>query len=94
MRRQRRRIHSGHLDFSRKTRYRAATFGVPAILRAFLQEYGTFPERSRPLLFPAVLLEAWGRALGRFDMMASRSSHVVWKRSNSTKECLCELSET
>ena len=92
--RQRRRIHSGHLDFSRKTRYRVATLGVTAIFRAFLQEYGTFPASSRPLLLFAVLLEAWGRALGRFDMMVFRTSHVVWERSATTKERLDELSGT
>ena len=92
--RQRRRIHSGHLDFSRKTRYRVATLGVTTIFRAFLQEYGTFPASSRPLLLFAVLLEAWGRALGRFDTMVFRTSHVVWERSATTKECLDELSGT
>jgi len=92
--RQRRRIHSGHLDFYRKTRYRVATFDVWTIFHAFLQEFRAFPASSRPLLVLAVLLEGWGRALGRFDTMVFPSSHVVWERSTTTKECLDELSRT
>ncbi|MBI4774831.1 MAG: glycosyltransferase [Deltaproteobacteria bacterium] len=92
--RQRRRIHSGHLDFYRKTGYRVATFDVRTIFHAFLQEFSAFPASSRLFLVLAVLLEAWGRALGRLDMTGFPSSHVVWKRSATTKECLDELSRT
>jgi hypothetical protein len=83
--RQRRRIYAGHLRIREQQSYSAPTMSVWRAARA-LSGSGSFTTpRSALWSLGTVGLEATARALGAYDLIRHRSSHV-WEISATTKD--------
>ena len=80
--RQRRRIHCGHLELKKKSNYK------PASMDNFLVIGKVFNILTLRNFFPiifAVMLEGYGRLLGRIDYYSNKR-HYVWDIAKSTKQ--------
>ena len=87
--RQRRRIYGGHLRVREQQDYSAPTMSIWRVLRA-LPGSGSFVTlRAALWSIGTVGLEATARALGKYDVMRRRSSHV-WEISDTTKDQIAE----
>jgi glycosyltransferase involved in cell wall biosynthesis len=87
--RQRRRIYAGHLRVREQQDYSAPTMSTWRVARA-LRGSGSFATpRAAMWSIGTVGLEATGRALGAYDVMRRRSSHV-WEISDTTKDHIAE----
>jgi cellulose synthase/poly-beta-1,6-N-acetylglucosamine synthase-like glycosyltransferase len=82
--RQRRRIYAGHLDLAQSVGYSVSTMNGLKILRLLL---GELDFRPKPFLWTwlVVLLEVYGRLLGRRDFKNKRD-HSVWEIADTTKD--------
>jgi len=81
---QRRRIHAGHLRVRRDQHYTASTMNAWRIAWALCTA-----DPSRTWSHPfwtcgAIGLEAWARALGRYDQVLKRP-HTIWQLAQTTK---------
>ncbi|MGH3301034.1 MAG: glycosyltransferase [Streptosporangiaceae bacterium] len=82
--RQRRRIYAGHLRIRKQQGYSAPTMS-PWVIGQALRGSGSFATPRAALWTTAtVVLEAFARALGTFDVMRRREGHM-WKIAASTK---------
>jgi biofilm PGA synthesis N-glycosyltransferase PgaC len=91
--RQRRRIYAGHLRVREQQGYSAPTMSVLQVARA-LRGSGSFATpRAAVWSVGAIGLEATARALGAYDVMRRRSSHV-WEISDTTKDHIAEGATT
>jgi GGDEF domain-containing protein len=87
--RQRRRIYAGHLRVRDQQGYSAPTMNAARVARA-LRGSGSFATpRAALWSVGTVGLEATARALGAYDVMRRRSSHV-WKISDTTKDHIAD----
>lgn len=85
--RQRRRVYAGHLRMHRQLRYQVATASVRHILPALAQAWQW---NWRFVLWTplVIMLEAYGRLLGWFDLNVSRRDHAIWEIAATTKEAI------
>ncbi len=81
---QRRRIYAGHLTLRDGVGYRVATLSGLRILRILLHHMDWSP-RAFLWTWAVVLLEVYGRLLGRRDYRLRRD-HSVWEIATTTKE--------
>lgn len=87
--RQRRRIYAGHLRVREQQDYSAPTMSAWRVARA-LRGSGSFATpRAAMWSIGTVGLEATGRALGAYDVIRRRSSHV-WEISDTTKDHIAD----
>lgn len=82
--RQRRRIHSGHLDVTSTLGYSVSTMSGTTILKALLQNLDWRPKQFM-WTWCVVGLEVYGRFLGWRDYKQQRD-HTVWEIAETTKE--------
>ena len=82
--RQRRRIYAGHLEMKQRLGYSVSTMSGMKIAGLLLRH---MVWRPKQLVWTArvVMLEIYGRYLGRKDYKARRS-HTVWEIAETTKE--------
>ena len=82
--RQRRRIYAGHLEMKQRLGYSVSTMSGMKIAGLLLRHMDWRPKQ---LVWTArvILLEIYGRYLGRKDYKARRS-HTVWEIAETTKE--------
>jgi cellulose synthase/poly-beta-1,6-N-acetylglucosamine synthase-like glycosyltransferase len=82
--RQRRRIYAGHLDVQDMLGYKVATMSGLKILGLLLRNLDWRPKQF-VWTWSFVVLEAYGRFLGRRDYK-NRRDHTVWEIAQTTKE--------
>lgn len=82
--RQRRRIHSGHLDVTNLLGYSVSTMSGSTILKTLLKNLDWRPKQFIWTWF-VVALEVYGRFLGWRDYKQQRD-HTVWEIATTTKE--------
>jgi poly-beta-1,6-N-acetyl-D-glucosamine synthase len=82
--RQRRRIHAGHLRVREHQGYSAPTMSARRVMRALIGSNSFTAPRAAVWTIGTVGMEAVARALGRYDVLRRRPSHV-WEISGSTK---------
>lgn len=82
--RQRRRIHSGHLDVTNLLGYSVSTMSGGTILKALLRHLDWRPQQF-VWTWAVVALEVYGRFLGWRDYKNQRD-HTVWEIATTTKE--------
>lgn len=87
--RQRRRIYAGHLRVREQQGYSAPTMSAWRAARALCGSGSFTTPRSTLWSLGTVALEGAARALGAYDVMRRRSSHV-WDVSDSTKDHVAE----
>jgi biofilm PGA synthesis N-glycosyltransferase PgaC len=87
--RQRRRIYAGHLRVREQQGYSAPTMSASRVARALLGSGSFATPRAALWSVGTVGLEATARALGQYDVMRRRSSHV-WEISRTTKQGIAE----
>ena len=82
---QRRRIHSGHLQLKEQVDYEVSTMKVSKILKVMPSLVG---HNLKELVFfvGAVFLEVYGRFLGAYDFYIKKRNPYVWDMVASTKE--------
>jgi len=81
---QRRRIHCGHLALKNKNNYVPATTNNGSIIKELPK---LFKKNSLFFIGATILLEAYGRFLGRMDFM-KKKAHTNWQVATSTKKDL------
>lgn len=77
---QRRRIYSGHLKLAKKG-YKASSLDYALL---FKEAFNSLKKKDLSLLLGAMLLEATGRFLGKFDNIRKKE-HIIWDVAKSTK---------
>ncbi|MBK8434925.1 MAG: glycosyltransferase [Chloroflexi bacterium] len=82
--RQRRRIFAGHLEVQQMLGYAVSTMSGGRVLRLFLRHLDWRPKQL-VWSIAVVLLEVYGRSLGRRDFKNKRN-HTVWEIATTTKE--------
>lgn len=82
--RQRRRIHSGHLDVTNLLGYSVSTMSGTTILKTLLRHLDWRPKQF-VWTWLVVALEVYGRFLGWRDYKNQRD-HTVWEIATTTKE--------
>jgi hypothetical protein len=82
--RQRRRIYAGHLRVREHQGYSAPTMSAWRVIRALRGSHSFAAPRTTLWTIGTVGMEATARALGHYDVLRRRSSHV-WEISDSTK---------
>lgn len=82
--RQRRRIFAGHLEVQQMLGYAVSTMSGGRVLRLFLLHLDWRPKQLAWSI-AVVLLEVYGRFLGRRDFR-NRRNHTVWEIATTTKE--------
>lgn len=87
--RQRRRIHAGHLRWQRQHGYTAATMSTQRIGHALLAAHPFTSPQAAAWTVGTVGLEALGRALGTYDYLSRRPTHV-WQMVTTTKSQIVE----
>jgi glycosyltransferase involved in cell wall biosynthesis len=87
--RQRRRIYAGHLRVREQQGYSAPTMNPLRVARALLGSGSCATPRAAAWSVGTIGLEATARALGAYDVMRRRSSHV-WEISETTKDHIAE----
>ncbi len=88
--RQRRRIHAGHLRWQHQHGYTAATMSIPRVARALLAAHPFISPQAAKWTLGTVGLEALGRALGTYDYLSRRPTHV-WQMVTTTKSHIAEV---
>jgi poly-beta-1,6-N-acetyl-D-glucosamine synthase len=88
--RQRRRIHAGHLRWQRQHGYTAATMSTGRVGRALLAARPFTSPQTVTWTLGTVGLEALGRALGTYDFLSRRPTHV-WQMVTTTKSQIAEI---
>jgi biofilm PGA synthesis N-glycosyltransferase PgaC len=82
--RQRRRIYAGHLRVREHQGYSAPTMSAWRVVRALRGTHSFAAPRTAMWTVGTVGMEATARALGYYDVLRRRSSHM-WEISDSTK---------
>ena len=82
--RQRRRIASGHLDLSKRTKFEVSTSNFFSTFSAILAEFPFKEPKKWLFLTCAFTLEGLGRFLGYYDYH-KKKHHSVWEISKTTK---------
>lgn len=82
--RQRRRIHSGHLDVTHLLGYSVSTMNGKTILKSLLKNLDWRPKQFI-WTWAVVALEVYGRFLGWRDYKKQRD-HTIWEIATTTKE--------
>lgn len=83
--RQRRRIAAGHHHLSKTQRYQVSTSKNGFVARVALRALIRTPSRWGVAVVTA-LLEAWGRALGLYDLLVKGKNPYIWDVAKSTKD--------
>jgi len=81
---QRRRIHAGHIEVARRSGYAPSTMSLGRVVRHVVSDMIEAPSEI-PACVGAAALEAFGRALGTYDVYIARKSHAVWDIAATTK---------
>jgi poly-beta-1,6-N-acetyl-D-glucosamine synthase len=87
--RQRRRIYAGHLRVREQQEYQAPTMSVWRVARALAGTGSFATPRSAAFTAGTVALEAVARALGVWDVVTRRPTHV-WQVSDTTKQDIAD----
>lgn len=87
--RQRRRIYAGHLRVREHQGYSAPTMSAWRVIRALRGRESFAAPRTTLWTIGTMGMEATARALGHYDVLRRRSSHV-WEISDSTKLKIAE----
>jgi cellulose synthase/poly-beta-1,6-N-acetylglucosamine synthase-like glycosyltransferase len=82
---QRRRIACGHLDLTKRVKYKVSSQNFTLLLRALLEVFPLSKPSKWPYFFGAVTLEGISRLLGYYDYVSGKS-HVIWDIVESTKK--------
>jgi GGDEF domain-containing protein len=84
--RQRRRIHAGHLKIRNRQAYAAPTMSAWRAGHAMLEPELFASPRTVLWSLGTIGLEAYARALGRYDIIRGHRTHTVWEMVDSTKD--------
>jgi len=82
---QRRRIHCGHFYLKKTAGYEVSTMN-PWMTFILVLKNIKFNFRSIIFTIGAILLEAWGKALGWWDYKIKRKTHFVWDMAKTTRD--------
>lgn len=88
--RQRRRIHAGHLRWQNQHGYTAPTMSTSRVAHALLAAHPFTTPQTATWTLGTVGLEALGRALGTYDYLSKRPTHV-WQMVTTTKAQIVEV---
>ncbi|MCB5231079.1 MAG: glycosyltransferase [Candidatus Cloacimonas sp.] len=82
---QRRRIAAGHLWLKKTETYNVSTNNPSFLLKPLLTEMVTHPLKIHYMV-AIILLEAWSRYLGWYDLVIKKKNPFKWDISTSTKK--------
>ncbi len=82
---QRRRINAGHIWLEKIQKHKVATDDLGKVIKIVLKKF-SFNIKEDLWIIGAILVEGYGKFLGRYDYYIKNKNPYVWNIAKSTKE--------